>query len=126
MTFRTAEDQVIESRNTWFVAEHLEQILRGRVPCNVRLWKCVRAGPARQAEKAHHSFHTYLIYFFDSCRTSGGQYNLLKKLRSLTFGFFLIFNYDAKGLSIPFAVASILRICINRWGNHMSGLAKLS
>ena len=32
----THGDQVIESRNIWFVAEHLEQILRGRVPCNVR------------------------------------------------------------------------------------------
>ena len=25
----------IESKNTWFVAEQLEQILRSRVPCNV-------------------------------------------------------------------------------------------
>ena len=25
----------IESQNTWFVAEQLEQILRSRVPCNV-------------------------------------------------------------------------------------------
>ena len=29
------QNQVIESRNTWLVAEHLEQKLRGRVPCNV-------------------------------------------------------------------------------------------
>ena len=33
VTFRKI--MVIESRNTWFVAEHLEQILKGRVPCNV-------------------------------------------------------------------------------------------
>ena len=36
VTFRKTENQVIESQNIWFVAEHLEQILRGRVPCNVR------------------------------------------------------------------------------------------
>ena len=36
VTFRKTENQVTESRNTWFVAEHLEQILRGRVSCNVR------------------------------------------------------------------------------------------
>ena len=32
VTFRNTENQVIER----FVTEHLEQILRGRVPCNVR------------------------------------------------------------------------------------------
>ena len=44
VTFRKTENQVIESRKTWFIAEHFEQISRGCVPCNVRKWKCVRAG----------------------------------------------------------------------------------
>ena len=33
VTFRIT--MVIESQNTWFVAEQLEQILRSRVSCNV-------------------------------------------------------------------------------------------
>ena len=38
VTFRKTENQVIENRNTWFVAEHLEQILTRLLRT---MWHCV-------------------------------------------------------------------------------------